>query len=215
MSDSAATPSVPLTPSSAFRRRLPIGAEIVDAGTVHVRVWAPRPSRAAVVMSSGAVTPLTREDRGYFSGTIAASAGDRYRFRLDDDEQLYPDPASRFQPDGPHGPSEIVDPATFRWSDRGWSGVSRDGQVVYELHIGTFTRAGTWAAAANELPELARLGVTLIEVMPVAEFEGRFGWGYDGVDLYAPSHLYGTPDDFRRFVDAAHANGLGVILDVV
>src|SRR5258707_205812 len=163
MSDSAATPSVPLTPPSAFRRRLPIGAEIVDARTVHVRVWAPRATRAAVVTSSGEPTPLAREDGGYFSGTIAAAAGDRYRFALDDDLQLYQDPACRFQPDGPHGPSEIVDPAAFRWTDRGWTGVSRDGQVVYELHIGTFTRAGTWAAAANELPELARLGVTLVE----------------------------------------------------
>jgi maltooligosyltrehalose trehalohydrolase len=215
MPDSAATPSIPLTPSSAFRRRLPIGAEIVDTQTVHVRVWAPRAARAAVVIASGGLTPLAREDSGYFSGTIAASAGDRYQFTLDDDEKLYPDPASRFQPEGPHGWSEIVDPAAFRWTDGGWTGVSRDGQVVYELHIGTFTRAGTWAAAADELPELARLGVTLIEVMPVAEFEGRFGWGYDGVDLFAPSHLYGTPDDFRRFADAAHAAGLGVILDVV
>jgi len=215
MPDSAATPSVSLSPPSAFRRRLPIGAEIVDAQTVHVRVWAPRVTRASVVKINGQLAPLTREDGGYFSGTIAAAAGDRYRFKLDDDEQLYPDPASRFQPDGPHGPSAIVDPAAFRWTDQGWPGVSRDRQVVYELHIGTFTRAGTWAAAANELSELARLGITLVEVMPVAEFEGRFGWGYDGVDLYAPSHLYGTPDDFRRFVDAAHAAGVGVILDVV
>ena len=215
MSDSAATPTVSLTPPSAFRRRLPIGAEIVDPRTVHLRVWAPRATRASVVKANGEAAPLTREDGGYFSGTMVAAAGDRYQFKLDDDEHLYPDPASRFQPDGPHGPSAIVDPAAFRWSDQGWPGASRDGQVVYELHIGTFTRAGTWAAAANELPELARLGITLIEVMPVAEFEGRFGWGYDGVDLYAPSHLYGTPDDFRRFVDAAHAAGVGVILDVV
>ena len=215
MPDSAATPSVSLTPPSAFRRRLPIGAEIVDPQTVHLRVWAPRATRASVVKVNGEAAPLTREDGGYFSGTMAAAAGDRYHFKLDDDEHLYPDPASRFQPEGPHGPSAIVDPAAFRWSDQGWPGVSRDGQVVYELHIGTFTRAGTWAAAANELPELARLGITLIEVMPVAEFEGRFGWGYDGVDLYATSHLYGTPDDFRRFVDAAHAAGVGVILDVV
>ena len=215
MPDSAATPSVSLTPPSAFRRRLPIGAEIVDAQTVHVRVWAPRATRASVVKANGELAPLTREDGGYFSGTMAAAPGDRYRFKLDDDEHLYPDPASRFQPDGPHGPSAIVDPAAFRWTDQGWPGATRDGQVVYELHIGTFTRAGTWAAAANELPELARMGITLIEVMPVAEFEGRFGWGYDGVDLYAPSHLYGTPDDCRRFVDAAHAAGVGVILDVV
>lgn len=166
-------------------------------------------------MPSRARSPLTREDGGYFSGRIAASAGQRYQFKLDDDERLYPDPASRFQPDGPHAASAIVDPAAFEWSDRGWKGVPRERQVIYELHIGTFTRAGTWAAAAGELRELARIGITIVEMMPVAEFEGRFGWGYDGVDLFAPSHLYGTPDDFRRYVDAAHAAGVGVILDVV
>jgi maltooligosyltrehalose trehalohydrolase len=158
---------------------------------------------------------LSHEDGGYFSGSIVASAGDRYRLMLGDDEKLYPDPASRFQPEGPHGPSEIVDPAAFPWTDSGWKGASREGHVVYELHVGTFSTEGTWDAAARELSELARLGISLIEVMPVAEFDGRFGWGYDGVDLFAPSHLYGRPDDFRRFVDSAHAAGIGVILDVV
>jgi maltooligosyltrehalose trehalohydrolase len=200
---------------SSFRRRLPIGAELVDPRTAHIRVWAPAATRVAVVTRRGERSALVREDGGYFSGRIAAAAGDLYQFQIDDDEKLYPDPASRFQPEGPHGPSEVVDPGAFQWHDDGWTGVSREGQVVYELHLGTFTSAGTWAAAANELPELARLGITVVEVMPVAEFEGRFGWGYDGVDLYAPSHVYGTPDDFRRFVDAAHATGLGVILDVV
>ena len=200
---------------SAFQRRLPIGAEPVDSRTTHLRVWAPRRSRVQAITLTGHSVTLTREDGGYFSGTIDASAGDRYHFKLDEDEKPYPDPASRYQPDGPHGPSAIVDPAAFAWTDRGWKGASRDGQVLYELHIGTFTRAGTWSAAAAELGELARIGITLIEVMPVAEFAGRFGWGYDGVDLYAPSHLYGSPDDFRRFVDAAHAAGIGVILDVV
>ena len=215
MPDSAVTPSVPHTPAAAPRRRLPIGAELVDAGTAHVRVWAPRARQVEVVTPAGARSALAREGSGHFSGTWAASAGDRYQFTLDGDERLYPDPASRFQPEGPHGPSEIVDPSAFHWTVSGWTGVSREGQVVYEMHVGTFTRAGTWAAAAEELRELARIGITLIEVMPVAEFEGRFGWGYDGVDLYAPSHLYGVPDDFRRFVDAAHAAGVGVILDVV
>lgn len=202
-------------PPASFRRRLPIGAELAGSGTAHVRVWAPHAARVDVVSRGGEHAALTREDGGYFSGTIAASAGYRYQFTLDEDEKLYPDPASRFQPDGPHGLSEIVDPAAFRWTDQDWKGVSRDGQVAYELHVGTFTRAGTWAAAVNELPELARLGISLIELMPVAEFEGRFGWGYDDVDLFAPSHLYGAPDDFRRFVDGAHAVGIGVILDVV
>jgi len=199
----------------AFRRKRPIGTEVSGAGTAHARVWAPHAKRVEIVSPEGTHSALTREPDGYFSGTIAASPGDWYQFKLDDDEKLYPDPASRFQPRGPHGPSEIVDPAAFQWTDGEWKGASRERQVVYELHIGTFTREGTWAAAANELPELARLGISLIEVMPVAEFEGRFGWGYDGVDLYAPSHVYGAPDDFRRFVDLAHAVGLGVILDVV
>ena len=202
-------------PTSTFHRRLPIGAEPVDSRNTAVRVWAPRRSRVEVVMESGAGTVLTREEAGYFSGVIAASAGDRYRFKLDEDQRLYPDPASRFQPDGPHAASAIVDPSAFGWTDHGWKGVPPHRRVIYEMHIGTFTRAGTWAAAAGELRELARIGITIVEVMPVAEFDGRFGWGYDGVDLFAPSHLYGTPDDFRRFVDAAHAAGLAVILDVV
>ena len=200
---------------STFSRRLPIGAEPVDSRTTHLRLWAPRRSRVEAITTAGVRATLARERGGYFSGTIAASAGDLYQFKLDEDEKLYPDPASRFQPEGPHGPSAIVDPRTFRWSDDGWKGVSREGQIVYELHVGTFTPAGTWAAAAGELRELARIGITLVEVMPVAEFAGRFGWGYDGVDLFAPSHLYGAPDDFRRFVDTAHAAGVGVILDVV
>lgn len=215
MIDSAASSSATRSPASPVPRRLPIGAELVDELTVHVRVWAPRASRVQVVTDTSDPTPLAPEDSGYFSGTVAASAGDRYRLRLDDDERLYPDPASRFQPDGPHGASQIVDPSVFPWTDHRWKGAARDGHVMYELHVGTFTQAGTWAAAMDEIAELARLGVTMIEVMPVAEFDGRFGWGYDGVDLYAPSPLYGVPDDFRRFVDAAHAAGLAVILDVV
>jgi maltooligosyltrehalose trehalohydrolase len=202
-------------PDLALRRRLPIGAELADPHTVDVRVWAPRANRVTVVTNGGARAALAGEDAGYFSGRVDASAGDRYQFQIDDDEKLYPDPASRFQPEGPHGPSEVIDPAQFQWTDDGWTGVSRERQVVYEMHIGTFTPAGTWAAAMNELPGLAHLGITVVEVMPVAEFEGRFGWGYDGVDLFAPSHVYGRPDDFRRFVDAAHAAGLAVILDVV
>jgi maltooligosyltrehalose trehalohydrolase len=160
-------------------------------------------------------TPLEAEENGYFSGTVAeASAGDQYRYVLDGD-QAFPDPASRFQPEGPHGPSQIVDPASFRWTDQEWRGVRLPGQIIYEMHIGTFTPEGTWSAAIRELPYLADMGITVLEVMPVAEFPGQFGWGYDGVDLYAPTRLYGTPDDFRQFVDEAHRLGLGVILDVV
>jgi maltooligosyltrehalose trehalohydrolase len=205
-------------------RQLPIGAEVLPEGGVHFRVWAPRCKRVEVVLAGGpgygADNPqgieLTPETPGYFSGQAAAAAvGTRYRFRLDNSEVLYPDPASRFQPDGPHGPSQVIDARQFRWTDGAWRGVTLAGQVIYEMHIGTLTREGTWASAMRELPELAALGITVLEVMPVAEFPGRFGWGYDGVDLFAPTRLYGEPDDFRRFVDRAHALGMGVILDVV
>ena len=205
-------------PLPSPRRRLAIGAEPLDAESTHFRVWAPAATRVAVVLGQDGghvTTRLDAEGDGYFSGVANARPGDRYRYRLDDAETLYPDPASRYQPDGPHGASAVVDAASFRWTDSAWPGVLRTGQVIYELHPGTFTKAGTWTAAAAEIAELATLGVTVIELMPVAEFEGRFGWGYDGVDLFAPSHLYGTPDQLREFIDRAHGAGIGVILDVV
>jgi len=216
------TSTVAHSPTSASPRRLPIGAEPVDREHTHVRVWAPAAPRVQVVLNPDAHTgraarieTLEPEDNGYFGGSITATLGDRYAFRLGDDKKLYPDPASRFQPDGVHGPSEIVDPHTFRWTDQAWKGAALEGQIAYEMHVGTFTHAGTFAAATEELPELARAGITLIEVMPIAEFAGRFGWGYDGVDLFAPMHVYGAPDDLRRFVDTAHGLGVAVILDVV
>jgi maltooligosyltrehalose trehalohydrolase len=156
---------------------------------------------------------LSPEPGGYFSGFVReAAAGDRYRFRLD--HGSFPDPASRFQPDGPLGWSQLVSPA-FAWTDEAWRGRPAKEAVIYEMHLGSFTREGTWRAAAERLAELAELGITMIEVMPVADFTGGFGWGYDGVDLFAPTRLYGTPDDARAFVDRAHALRLMVILDVV
>jgi maltooligosyltrehalose trehalohydrolase len=204
-------------------RRMPIGAEVVKERGVHFRVWAPKHQKVSVVFEGAMPSalqektfPLVPENGGYFAGFIReAAAGMNYHFRLGDAESLVPDPASRFQPDGPHGPSQIVDPSLFEWSDAAWGGVGLEGQVIYEMHVGTFTREGTWAAAARELDSLARLGITVLEVMPVADFPGTFGWGYDGVNLFAPTRLYGTPDDFRRFVNDAHRAGLGVILDVV
>ncbi len=191
-----------------------MGAEVVDGG-VHFRLWAPSRGAVAVVLDDRDI-PLQREERGYFSALIrGARAGARYRFRLDGEPETYPDPASRFQPQGPHGPSEVIDPSAYRWRDADWRGVGRKGLVLYELHVGTFTPEGTYAAAAQHLPHLADVGVNLIEVMPVHEFPGAFGWGYDGVDLWAPTHLYGTPDELRALVDQAHAHGIGVILDVV
>ena len=203
-----------------FKRRYPIGAELIGPDQTHFRVWAPKAQRVDLVLEdSAARTPgqefqaLAPEKGGYFSGSANAGAGACYRFRVND--RFYPDPASRFQPDGPHGPSCIVDSAGFRWTDSHWPGISLKGQIIYEMHIGTFTKEGTWRAAAQQLEELARIGITAIEMMPVADFPGRFGWGYDGVDLFAPSHLYGVPDDLRSFIDRAHSLGLGVILDVV
>jgi maltooligosyltrehalose trehalohydrolase len=200
------------------QRRFPIGAEIVEGGA-HFRVWAPKRRRVEVVLEGSrnpAAMDLKAEANGYFWGAMpGVSAEAVYRFRLDGDAKLYPDPASRFQPEGPHGPSRIIDPRRYPWSDNAWRGVSLKGQVIYEMHIGTFSREGTWAAAERELPELAATGITVLEIMPVADFPGRFGWGYDGVNLFAPTRLYGSPDDFRHFVDRAHAAGLGVILDVV
>lgn len=200
------------------RRRFPVGAEIVNDG-VHFRVWAPHSREVAVQFAcrsncNARIVKLEPEENGYFSELVTKVApGTLYKFELD--SGVFPDPASRFQPEGPHGPSQIVDPSAFRWTDSAWRGVPREGQVIYEMHIGTLTREGSWRSAAEQLPELARLGITVLEIMPVADFPGRFGWGYDGVDLFAPTRLYGNPDDFRAFVDRAHALGLGVILDVV
>jgi maltooligosyltrehalose trehalohydrolase len=182
------------------------------------RVWAPKArSVEAAIERDGetAFHPLYLRADGMRLGFVAgAGAGTRYRFRLDG-EASFPDPCSRFQPDGVHGPSELVDAAAFRWTDDAWPGLDRDRLVIYELHVGAYAPEGTFAALIGELPALRDLGVTALELMPVAEAPGRWGWGYDGVDLYAPSHNYGYPDDLRRLVDAAHAHGLGVLLDVV
>jgi maltooligosyltrehalose trehalohydrolase len=188
---------------------------LLPGGSVRFRVWAPKRKQVRVVLE-GRCFPLAPEGDGYFAGTVgSARAGSLYRFRLDEGSDLYPDPESRFQPEGPHGPSQVIDPSVFTWTDSSWKGVDAQGQIVYELHIGTFTPEGTWDAARKQLPELASIGITVIEVMPVAEFGGTRGWGYDGVDLFAPMHLYGSPDDVRNFVNEAHLLGLGVILDVV
>jgi maltooligosyltrehalose trehalohydrolase len=211
--------------SRSTARRLPVGAEPLAAGGVSFRVWAPQRRQVEVVLEGGVgyaggngksvAFALSAEGNGYFSGiSNEASPGTIYRYRLDG-TGLFPDPASRFQPDGPHGPSQVVDSTAFRWTDQHWRGVRREGQVVYEMHIGTFTPEGDWSTASRELLALEELGITVLEIMPVADFPGHFGWGYDGVNLFAPTRLYGTPDDFRRFVDQAHNLGIGVMLDVV
>jgi len=201
-------------PANAWQPTL--GA-IPQAGGTAFRVWAPAARRLEVVLAGdpGAMIRLKRDRDGYFSGIAGdAGPGTRYRYRLDG-SRLLPDPASRFQPDGVHGHSEVVDPGAFVWTDAGWTGIRREDLIIYELHVGAFTGAGTFEAARARLPEVAELGATAIEIMPVAEFSGLRNWGYDGVDLFAPSRAYGRPDDLRRLVDAAHAAGLAVLLDVV
>ena len=210
-----------------WRRTLPVGAEVVREGAsptpagVHFRLWAPAATTAEVVLegpSQSGSFPLEPEGTGgYFSGLVRhAHAGLLYRYRLSHlPDQLLPDPASRFQPDGPFGPSQVVDPGAFAWSDGVWRGIEPHRHVFYEMHPGTFTPEGTWRAAAAALDHVADLGATTIELLPIADFAGRFGWGYDGVNLFAPTRLYGGPDDLRAFVDRAHALGLAVVLDVV
>lgn len=197
-----------------YVRRYPIGAEPASHGTTYFRVWAPKRRQVEIIIGDQAFE-LRAEGDGYFAGVADAAPGTLYRYRLDGDPYLYPDPASRFQPEGPHGPSMVIDPQLFPWTDGDWPGAGIEGAVIYEMHVGTFTPEGTWAAAAAKLDALQDVGVTVVEVMPIADFPGKFGWGYDGVNMYAPTRLYGTPDDLRRFVDRAHALGIGVILDVV
>jgi maltooligosyltrehalose trehalohydrolase len=191
------------------------GASALADGRCRFRVWAPAAERVEVLLGDGARTVLLRRAaRGYHEEVVAdAPAGTRYRVRVDGGEPL-PDPASRLQPEGVHGASAVVDPA-FAWGDGRWRGVPLRRYVIYELHVGTFTPAGTFDAGAARLPELAALGVTAVELMPVAQFPGERNWGYDGVHPFAVQASYGGPDGLKRFVDAAHAAGLAVVLDVV
>ena len=196
---------------------LPIGAH-PESGGVHFRVWAPGSERVDVVIygpDAEIVRPLSPERSGYFAGWLEGiGAGTRYRYRLDG-THAFPDPASRFQPDGVHGASEVFDVDAFAWSDEQWPGRPLEEMVIYELHVGTFTPEGTFDSAIERLGHLADLGVTAIEVMPIANFPGTRNWGYDGVNLYAPATAYGGPAGFKRLVNAAHLAGLAVVLDVV
>jgi maltooligosyltrehalose trehalohydrolase len=193
---------------------IPTLGAVVDDRVATFRTWAPAQKAVTLVLENGPEILMTRNDEGFFSAATEAVPGQRYWYRLK--ERLRPDPASRFQPEGPLGPSVVVDPNAFSWTDENWRGAPpRHEHVIYEMHIGTFTPEGTWHAAERHLTELVDLGITTLEIMPLAEFAGEFGWGYDGVNFFAPSHLYGTPDDLRRFIDKAHAAGLAVIHDVV
>jgi maltooligosyltrehalose trehalohydrolase len=180
-------------------------------------VWAPGAERVDVVLDppGGRPVPMSRRDGGWWSSCVDdAGPGSDYSFKINGGPAL-PDPRSAFQPAGINGPSRVVDHAAFGWSDHGWRGLPLAGSVLYECHIGTFSAEGTFDGAIGHLGHVAGLGVDAIELMPVAEFSGSRGWGYDGVDLYAPHHAYGGPDGLQRLVDAAHGHGLGVIMDVV
>jgi maltooligosyltrehalose trehalohydrolase len=196
---------------------LPFGATPTAEGAFF-RVWAPGAERVEVVLygpDAERVELMDAEGDGWWSAELAgAGAGSRYRYRLDGGES-YADPAARSQPEGVDGPSEVMDPGAYRWRDARWRGVALEDLVIYELHVGTATEEGTFEALIPHLAELAALGVTAIELMPVASFAGARNWGYDGVFPYAPSAVYGGPEGLKRLVDAAHRDGLAVLLDVV
>ncbi|MEM0924925.1 MAG: malto-oligosyltrehalose trehalohydrolase [Planctomycetota bacterium] len=191
-----------------------LGARPDESGTIFC-VWAPTASEIVLeILDRSIRMTLEKRSNGLHVGYLpSATTGDRYQYRIDGGHPR-PDPASRFQPLGVHGPSEIVS-SQFGWTDSNWKGLSREDLVIYELHVGTFTESGTFRSAIDRLEELSRLGVTAIELMPVAASAGKWNWGYDGVAFFAPSEAFGTPDDFRALVNAAHERGLAVLLDVV
>jgi maltooligosyltrehalose trehalohydrolase len=193
--------------------RMPFGAEILGDGRVRFRLWAPAAQRIELVLER-ALAMEARGDGWFELTTDAARAGSHYKYRIDGGLEV-PDPASRYNANDVHGPSVVVNPQAFEWSDGDWRGRPWHEAVVYELHVGTFTPEGTFAGVRSKLDHLAQLGVTMIELMPIADFPGRRGWGYDGVLPYAPESAYGTPEDLKSLVAAAHARGLGMMLDVV
>ena len=192
---------------------MPFGAAVVEGGKVRFRLWAPG-VRAATVDLSSAHLPMQSVDAGWFELiTAEAGPGAPYQFRIED--RKVPDPASRYQPVGVHGPSEVIDPRTFPWKSADWRGRPWEETVLYELHVGTFSPEGTFAGAEQKLDYLSSLGITAIEIMPVSSFPGQRNWGYDGVLPYAPTACYGRPEDLKHLIDAAHLKGLMVFLDVV
>ena len=195
-----------------------LGAWPVTERWTEFRVWAPLRRAVAVCVEqpdgSTVATPLNRSDDGYFVGRAEAPVGARYRYALDQ-QAARPDPASFFQPQGVHGPSEVVDHSCYAWRDAGWRGVPKRDLVIYELHVGTFSSTGDYQGVIERLDEIKDLGATAIELLPLAQTPGRWNWGYDGVQWFAPRETYGRPDDLKALVDACHAAGLAVILDVV
>src|SRR3712207_1240930 len=197
-------------PPLPFER--PLGARPVGDGTTAFRVWAPRPDRIAL-RAGGRDHELDDAGLGVFEAVLPVEAGEGHVFVINGYE--VPDPASRWQPAGLRGPSRVLDTGAFAWTDDGFTPPGLQDTVIYELHVGTFTEEGTFDAAIPHLRGLRELGVTALELMPIADFPGERGWGYDGIYVYAPHRAYGGPDGFARLVDPAHAEGLAVILDAV
>ena len=200
---------------------LRFGASVRSGYSVEFRVWAPNLTSLAVRVMAGnegepsRTIPMRQSSDSEFVATVPqVGAGADYVYVLDGERER-PDPVSRWQPGGVHAPSRVVDPASFRWSDQGWSGIPLRDFIIYELHTGTFTRDGTFAGVIARLPYLRDLGVTAIEIMPVAEVPGNRNWGYDGASLYASQSSYGGPTGLKKLVDACHQHGLAVVLDVV
>jgi len=196
-----------------FQHDMPFGARLRPDGGAGFRLWAPAARRAALWLGDERIEARAGPHGWYDAEAPGARPGDLYRWEIDGD-LLVPDPASRFNPQGPHGPSQLVDPRAFAW-EAGWRGRPWHEAVIHELHVGSYTPDGTYAAAEARLPALAGLGITAVQLMPLATFPGRYGWGYDGVLPYAPHPAYGTPDELKHFVQAAHRLGLMVLLDVV
>lgn len=214
-------PSDSIAPSTLGARssrahHMPYGAEVLSDGRVRFQLWAPGVDRVELsIAGHGDDLPMESNGEGwYIMTTSLVHTGASYCFILPDGRRL-PDPASRFQPEDVHGPSEVIDPTSFAWQDTEWKGRAWNEVVLYELHIGAFTEQGTFLAATERLDHLRDLGVTAIEIMPIADFPGQRNWGYDGVLLYAPDSTYGRPEDLKVLVEAAHARGIAVILDVV
>lgn len=196
---------------------MPFGAEVRADGSVRFRLWAPKAQEVDLLLENGEPRSLSlpRRENGWFElNTCEAAAGSLYRFQIDGNIKV-PDPASRFQPNDVHGPSQVVSPSKFLWNDDQWRGRRWEEAVIYELHVGTFTPEGTFRGVEQKLDYLRDLGVTAIELMPLADFPGKRNWGYDGVLLFAPDSSYGHPEDLKRLVQAAHARGLMIFLDVV
>src|SRR6185437_8168096 len=200
------------------KRPSSIGATPLAGGGCEFVVWAPNRNAVELLLKQpgpSRAVPMTRGELGYYRAVVDGIApGTKYNYRLDGSNER-PDPVSRYQPDGVHGPSEVVDPSAFAWTDGEWQGIPLEDSVFYELHVGTYTPEGTFRALKSRLSQLKDLGVTTIELMPIAQFPGGRNWGYDGVYPYAPQNTYGTPHDLQELVNAAHGQGLAVALDVV